>query len=163
MNPGDPLASLRDIHLPAPVSAWPPAPGWWVLAALLLGVGLIAGWVWRRWRRRRYRRAAVRALKISYAAYQSSGQSGGDASDYLRDASRILKQAALAGFPRDRVAALHGEAWPVFLVESGGDAALQGPVGELLAAVYRPSVEADPEQVRQLQRLLEEWLRSHRC
>lgn len=160
MNPADPLAHLRDIHLPEPVSAWPPAPGWWVLAAaLLLIAALIAARVWRRRRQRRYRRAAIRALNLSYRAYQSSG----DAGDYLRDASRILKQAALAGFPRDRVAALHGDAWPLFLVESGGDTALQGPVGELLAAVYRPRVEADPEQLRQLQRLLEDWLRSHRC
>ena len=33
------LAQLADIHLPAEVSYWPPAPGWWVLALLLLGSG----------------------------------------------------------------------------------------------------------------------------
>ncbi|MDD9890866.1 MAG: DUF4381 domain-containing protein, partial [Gammaproteobacteria bacterium] len=30
------LAQLADIHLPGEISYWPPAPGWWVLAALLL-------------------------------------------------------------------------------------------------------------------------------
>lgn len=162
MIQGDPLANLHDIHLPDPVSAWPPAPGWWVLAVMLLLItALLAGWAWQRWRRRRYRRAAIRALGTSYRAYQTSGQD--DAASYLRDASHILKQAALAGFPRERVAAVHGDAWPDFLVESGGDAALRGPAGELLAAVYQPTVQADPEQLRQLQRLLEDWLRSHRC
>ncbi|MDP7406676.1 MAG: DUF4381 domain-containing protein, partial [SAR324 cluster bacterium] len=27
----DPLAALRDVHLPPAVSWWPPAPGWWII------------------------------------------------------------------------------------------------------------------------------------
>lgn len=42
---------LRDIHLPAPPSWWPPAPGWWVLAALVLLALAIGVWIWRRHRR----------------------------------------------------------------------------------------------------------------
>ncbi|MFB0988929.1 MAG: DUF4381 domain-containing protein, partial [Gammaproteobacteria bacterium] len=30
------LAQLADIHLPEPVSYWPPAIGWWILAAIVL-------------------------------------------------------------------------------------------------------------------------------
>ena len=30
----DPLAQLRDIHLPEPILWWPLAPGWWVLIVL---------------------------------------------------------------------------------------------------------------------------------
>lgn len=33
MNAAD---QLRDIHLPDPVSAWPPAIGWWIVLALLI-------------------------------------------------------------------------------------------------------------------------------
>ncbi len=36
MNANDPLAQLRDIHTPDPVSWWPLAPGWWVLITLLI-------------------------------------------------------------------------------------------------------------------------------
>ncbi|HYN78294.1 MAG TPA: DUF4381 family protein, partial [Lamprocystis sp. (in: g-proteobacteria)] len=53
----DPLAGLRDWHLPAPVAWWPPAPGWWLVAGLVM-VGVVVGWAW--WQRRQRRRAAAR-------------------------------------------------------------------------------------------------------
>jgi hypothetical protein len=37
------LAQLADIHLPEAVSFWPPAPGWWILALILLGIALFLG------------------------------------------------------------------------------------------------------------------------
>ncbi|MEC7549612.1 MAG: DUF4381 domain-containing protein, partial [Pseudomonadota bacterium] len=36
------LAQLADIHLPAEISFWPPAFGWWILALLLLVAGSFA-------------------------------------------------------------------------------------------------------------------------
>ncbi|MBT3527943.1 MAG: DUF4381 domain-containing protein, partial [Porticoccaceae bacterium] len=41
MMQGDPLAELRGIHLPDPISWWPLAPGWWVLIVIF-----IAGLSW---------------------------------------------------------------------------------------------------------------------
>ena len=40
MNEQDPLANLRDIYLPEPITAWPPAIGWWAL--ILLGLLLLS-------------------------------------------------------------------------------------------------------------------------
>ncbi len=40
MEAEDPLSQLRDIHLPEPVTFWPPAPGWWFILLLIL-IGLV--------------------------------------------------------------------------------------------------------------------------
>ena len=63
MNPADPLAQLRDIHLPEPVSWWPPAPGWWIVLLLsLAAVVLVIYYLRKYWLQRRYRRVALREL-----------------------------------------------------------------------------------------------------
>lgn len=53
------LKQLHDVHAPPPVAAWPPGPGWWFVAGLLvlllIGLGV---WLWRR-HRDAWRRAAL--------------------------------------------------------------------------------------------------------
>ena len=33
---GNPLSQLDDVMVPEQVSAWPPGPAWWIIAAVLL-------------------------------------------------------------------------------------------------------------------------------
>ncbi|HMM26605.1 MAG TPA: DUF4381 domain-containing protein, partial [Pseudoxanthomonas mexicana] len=43
---------LRDVHVPPAPSLWPPAPGWWLLAGVVVLMLLgIAAWRWHRRRR----------------------------------------------------------------------------------------------------------------
>jgi hypothetical protein len=112
VNPVDPLAQLRDIHLPAAVDWWPLAPGWWLLLALLLVGLLAAGYsLRRRWIAGAYRRAARTALVECLAGYQRDG----DAGRYLADVNEILKRTALSAYPAETVAGLAGGAWCEFL------------------------------------------------
>lgn len=108
----DPLANLRDIHLPADVSWWPPAPGWWLLAGLLTGACLWLLWfAWRRHRQRAYRRAALHLL-------QQLRRRQNPPAERLAEANALLKRTALAAWPAARVAALHGGDWCRFLSAS---------------------------------------------
>jgi len=55
------LDQLRGMHLPAAPGVWPPAPGWWFIAALLMAVLGVMLWRWHRSRRiNAYRREALR-------------------------------------------------------------------------------------------------------
>ncbi len=61
-DPGS-LERLHDIAVPPSVSWWPPAPGWYVVGAIvfvLLGVSVLT--MIDHWRRNRYRREALKEL-----------------------------------------------------------------------------------------------------
>ena len=122
-----PLLQLRDIHAPLPPALWPPAPGWWLLGLLLLGL-LVTLSVWgvRRWRHVRLRRRVMRELQ------QMNGDSAPGES--LARISTLLKQVALCRYPRREVAALSGQRWLEFLDRTGGNGRfVEGP-GQLLAS-----------------------------
>ncbi|MDH5300403.1 MAG: DUF4381 domain-containing protein [Gammaproteobacteria bacterium] len=102
---------LRDIHLPAEVSAWPPAIGWYLLAALVLLL-IAAGWLWRRWRQRRavHQLAQQELINIRQAFAQHN-----NAAQLASDVSTLLRRVCLLYFPREQVAGLQGQAWIDFL------------------------------------------------
>ncbi len=158
MSPaGDSLAGLRDIRLPAPVSWWPPAPGWWVVAALAATV-LAASiwWLWRLWRRGTTRRRALAELDRLAGVYQAQGAAAGLAADL----SVLVRRLALVRFPREQVAGLTGEAWLAFLDRTGGgDRFSRGPGRVLAIAPYSRAtdLEAGP-----LLALVRDWIRHGR-
>jgi hypothetical protein len=149
----DPLAGLRGYHLPEPVSWWPPAPGWWLLALLgLLAAGLAARWLARRHRRGAPARAALRELGALQTAYGRDG----DAAAYARGLSRLLRRYALARFPRGQVAGLAGEDWLAFLDAHGGGGRFRRGAGRLLAEAPYRAVTALPAD--ELARLARDWI-----
>ena len=95
------LSDMQDIVLPASPPLWPPAPGFWVMLALL--VVLIVSLL--RWRRRARRRNAYR--KAGAALLASAGT--------VHEVSVTLKRVALAAWPRETVASLHDAEWAGFL------------------------------------------------
>jgi len=145
----DPQAlPLRDIHLPDPVSWWPPALGWWLVVGLALLLVVVAAWWWRRWLGGRYRRLALREL-------ERLGQL--PLSEQPAALSLLLRQAALCHFPRPDCAGLYGEAWLEFLDRSFKDQPFSQGVGRcLLDAPYRPGSPVDSHELLSLCR---RWLK----
>lgn len=128
---------LRDIHLP-PAGWWPPAPGWWGVAALVVLAACAVVWLsWRR-ARQRTRRAAFREIDSLAAAYARDG----DMARLAEGASRLLRRVARLVDPD--AASFSGDAWRSFLHRYARDAETQAALDRLLATRYRarPVVEA---------------------
>ncbi|HEY0961093.1 MAG TPA: DUF4381 domain-containing protein [Pseudomonadales bacterium] len=145
MEAEDPLSELADIHLPDPVGLWPPAPGWWVLAALaiLALVLLYRRQIARVFLRRRLG-SALRELDVAYRAFEAGTDRNAAGLQLLQAFNAILKRVALVHFSEPGLPRLSGRAWLRFLDEKVGGNDFAAGVGQALGdGIYRPVFDAD--------------------
>jgi len=125
-NSTDPLADLRDIHLPEAIGWWPLAPGWWLLLGFII-ILIAALFYYLRWRKvqknrpvifstQQVMKAALLELETIEQRHMESEESS---NDHLRrtvaDISQLLRRSArqLTALNNDAnaVAGLTGSAW----------------------------------------------------
>lgn len=105
----DIAGQLRDIHGLDAISAWPPAPGWWLVAAVaMLGVWLLFLAVvrLRRYPPGSWNRGAYREL-----IYLRSQANAFTSNELARRLSELLRRIAISRYGREGVAALQGQDW----------------------------------------------------
>ncbi|MCA1797080.1 MAG: DUF4381 domain-containing protein [Geobacteraceae bacterium] len=152
----DPLAGLRDIHIPDAVSWWPLAPGWWGLGAVMC-MALVLVWLWRRKRRQRYyQRVALRHLEHLEEQFIAEPET------LVRELSVLLRRVATLYYPDS--AGLAGREWLKFLDRTLDAKAEAYPFsageGQCLAdAPYRPALKSEVD-TRTLVELARRWIRS---
>lgn len=149
---------LADLSMPDPVPLVPQTESWWLLGgAVSVVVTLVLHRCWRGWRAGEYRREALRALQAIERHHLRDPSSRA-----LADIATLLRRTALAAFPRDKVAALHGEAWLRFLDERYGATGFgSGPGRILLAAPYANNSGTTNEDAQELVRVVRTWIRRH--
>lgn len=161
MEAEDPLSQLADIHLPVAVSAWPPAPGWWLLAAVLLaGLALLAWVRFRHWQQQQRLGRALQELAQAKAAWEAADMTVRNAAGLtlLHALNSLLKRVALQHFPATEVAALTGTAWLQFLDAKGNTQEFCSGSGKVLAdGEYRRVFDADAPA---LCALVQHWIRT---
>ncbi len=152
-NAPDPLQDLRDVHLPDPISWWPPAIGWWmILGLLIIGSSLII-WAWgycQRTRPRRLALAQLRDVKLQYAAHPDDQWA-------ISQLSHLVRRVALAMFPRSHVAGLSGQTWLQFLDTTGHTNQFSDGPGQALRS--GPYQSYGHRAVSDLMPLIERWIR----
>jgi len=150
----DPLANLRDIHLPADVSSLP-AFGWWLVAAMIL-ISLIGAGVlwWRRTQQRRYRGAATLLLQSTLASSTSD-------SEKLHQLNALLKRVAIYAYPQAGIAGLHGEQWLSFLRRSAPSITADESTARTLTEHLYRNDSVTPEAVVHFSQFIASWIAKH--
>ena len=157
MNPQgtDLLSQLRDIHGAPQLPWWPPAPGWWIIAIIVLalaGYGLYRGI--RAWKRRLHRRRTLRWVdEIEQAIDPLNAPQ-----EFVAAFNRIFKVIALRAFPEQPCASMQGEEWVGFLQREMGGEPDVAQLEALATGPYQPRPHFDAEA---LGRLARRWILQH--
>jgi hypothetical protein len=154
--PPDALGQLRDIHLPEPISGWPPAPGWWLLGILVLLTTIIAvRWLIAYYQNNAYRRAAQAQLNSLIKDHDARDS----CTTYAININLLLKQVAVTSYYKTNVASLSGKQWLEFLDSTGNTKNFtEGPGHYLETAQYQPNVNFD---VAALTQCCRQWINEH--
>ncbi len=161
MEAEDPLNELADIHMPDAVSFWPPAPGWWVLVALVVVTVVL---LYRQqlalvFLKRRLA-SALRELDKAYRAFQEqqgvAAQRNAAGLQLLQTFNAILKRVALVHYTDTQLPKLNGRTWLRFLDAQAFSAEFTVGAGKVLGdGTYRPVFDAD---VDALHTLCRQWI-----
>ncbi|MFT7684856.1 MAG: hypothetical protein ACI9FB_000197 [Candidatus Azotimanducaceae bacterium] len=153
----DPLAQLRDLHLPGAIENWPPAVGWWLLAFItVVLVSYLLFLLYQFWKNKQYRREGIRALEKLKQSFEASP----DTINFLEQYSQLLKRVSFSCFSRNEVASLTGESWVAFLDQSGNTKEFSMGCGQVLIdGNYAQEVDYDYLALHEIGK---KWIKNHR-
>ena len=131
---------LRDVHVPH-IGWWPLAPGWWVLAGLVVVAAIILAW---RWRRRIHRRRYVERVLADLHLARARHAEDGDSAAFAASAHALLRRVART---RDPDSVTYADAaWRTALAGMAPkrDITRLAVLGEVM---YRPGAPLDVDAV----------------
>ncbi|MDA1370085.1 MAG: DUF4381 domain-containing protein [Proteobacteria bacterium] len=155
------LEQLADIHLPQAVSYWPPAPGWWILALLLL---ITSYFLVKRYlsyiTQQRICQHALAELNRCYREFAAAEGVSRDEANlrYVNAFNSVLRRVALVHFPLANVASLDGREWVDFIREKGDSTGLTEEIATALSyGRFQMTLDVDVDAMNNLGLA---WIRS---
>lgn len=146
------LSQLRDIQAP-PVSLIP-APGWWILLAVLALLLVLVYQFYKRYQKRGWQREARATLsRLRTEADERP------VAKSLSALSRLVRRVVLAARPREEVASLSGKAWLDELDDICGKPLFKDDFGKLLEqGPYQPSPQLSSDDLQALMDVVAELI-----
>jgi hypothetical protein len=158
------LDQLEPLIAPTPISGWPPAPGWWFLAALILSIFLLLRLrPWQRQRARIETEVAIdpqRQTALDEVARLNRPYGGQPANQWLQQLNAVLKRLCRTRYPDDHPHTLSGRAWLAFLDNRCPAAGLTRWM-VLVEGVYRAECRLDDKAIQGLEHAVQTWIRKH--
>ena len=147
--------ALRDVHLPGEIPFWPPAPGWWIMAALIIGTATLGWWLYRRNTIWKYSAARLARLELQTILTVYATEKNPLA--LLTNLSILMRRLSISLFPRTEVASLTGQSWLEFLDKQTTRNDFSAGAGRLLSeAPYRREVSI--EEADQVLQHCQAWI-----
>lgn len=153
------LAQLKDLSV-SEVSWWPPAPGWWILAFLLV---VTCFWVSQYFHRQKRRMRWVVAAESELAQLERQFASQAiDAQTAVSQLSVLMRRSAIAAMGRQSVARATDEQWIVLIAKIGNGQGLGRHAAETIAQAPFQAQPLPREQVEHLLSASKKWLHGAR-
>jgi hypothetical protein len=149
---------LADIHMPTTPSAWPPAPGWWVLLALIVALITLAVVKFLRYKKlKTQQQRTLQALTLLEDNLLNGDEE--KKTEALSEINILLRRLALMHFPRKNIASLTGKNWLQFLDKSGNTKDFSQGAGRILADVPYLARMPDSANLLGLTQVIKKWVK----
>jgi hypothetical protein len=165
------VLELKDIHLPAPISWWPLAPGWWILLASVLLLAIIVFFV----KKIRQSKQLNREVETEIKGIKKKFNKTKNKHELAQSLSVLLRRSSISFYSENEVAGLTGDKWLAFLDKANLQAnnrtnsqtsathQFQSETGKvLLPAPYLPKDSDLNFDAQALIKLCEGWLKTQK-
>lgn len=149
------LQQLRDIHLPDPVSAWPPAIGWWLLLAVgLAALALLIRKISAYRQNNKFRKVALQQLQVFEAEFQQQQ----NVQHYLQNANSVLRRILLQTSSLPELTSKSGAGWSETLRNSSRYELDENALFWLSTGCYQAEPDTD---VASLHAQIVDWVKQY--
>lgn len=148
---------LQDIITPEQISAWPPAPGWYLLATFFILFIGFSIFYFRRYRKKwLYRHEAMRQVNAAMDALDNGSLTK---SQTIQVLLQTLKQTAMSAYPNQVIDGIYGEEWISLLEKQAPEITIEKDLKDLICQQqYQNKMIGEPEV---LATFCLRWIRKH--